>query len=356
MIQGSVSKGWLYKNGGFVFPESYYLDPLARLETDRRISSFLADRFPKYPVYNMESNLVQAEHAVPDMVYVGGIQPNLILGVLLGAEFIFPEGADADITVSPLRGLSSAGDLPSPDELISHPLLRRFQEQARELTERGLTVIPPYFWDLSGRATIHGFITTAYKLVGEEVFIRMFEDPEFLLELHRWITEAYTALIRYCAGLTGLEVTSLHIGECSGAMLSDRDFERFIRPFADDMGRSFGSVRFHSCGQSDHLLESITAITGIESVDTGSGTSVSRLRELGGPDLLIEVAPPVELLLSQADPEEMRRWADTVLEENRGGSIRFGYHLEPGYNLECVFALHDRLAERGLPAKGRRPL
>lgn len=356
MIQGSVSKGWLHANGGFSFTESYYLDPLARLETDRLISAFLADRFPDHPVYNMESNLVQAEHAVPDMVYVGGIQPNLILGVLLGADFIFPEGADADITVSPLRGLSSVRELPPPHELAAHPLIRRFREQIESLKGRNLILIPPYFWDLSGRATIHGFITTAYKLVGEEVFIRMFENPESLLDLHEWITEAYTALIRFCAGLTGLEATSIHVGECSGAMLSDRDFERFIRPFADRMGRTFRSVRFHSCGQSDHLLESITEITGIESVDTGSGTSVSRLRELGGPDLLIELAPPVELLLTEADPKEMRQWADTVLEENRGGPIRFGYHLEPGYNLESVFALHDELDTRGIPAKGRRPL
>ena len=356
MIQGSVSKGWLHGNGGFSFPESYYFDPLFRLETDGRISGFLAEQFPGYPVYNMESNLVQAEHAVPGMVYVGGIQPNLILGALLGADFIFPQGADADITVSPLRGLSSVRDLPPPDELTSRPLIRRFRDQIEELKREDMTVIPPFFWDLSGRATIHGFITTAYKLIGEEVFIHMFESPEFLLGLHEWITGAYTVLVRHCAGLTGLEATSIHIGECSGAMLSAVDFERFIRPFADEMGRAFTAVRFHSCGDSDHLLESITGITGIEAVDTGSGTSVARLRELGGPELLIELAPPVELLLTEADPEEMKVWVDTVLEENREGPIRFGYHLEPGYNLKCVFALHDRLDERGLPAKGRRPL
>ena len=78
MIQGSVSKGWLHENGGFSFPESYYLDPLARLETDTRISSFLTDRFPDHPVYNMESNLVQAEHAVPDMAYVGGDRKSVV--------------------------------------------------------------------------------------------------------------------------------------------------------------------------------------------------------------------------------------------------------------------------------------
>ena len=113
-IQTSVSKGWLHNEGGFRFDERYYFDPLYRWEQDRAIDRFLADRFPQHPFHNMESNLVQGEHFSPDQVLVGGIQPNLILGACLGAEFVFPPDKDSDIVGRPLEGLRDLADLPAP--------------------------------------------------------------------------------------------------------------------------------------------------------------------------------------------------------------------------------------------------
>ena len=108
-IQTSVSKGWLHDEGGFRFDERYYFDPLYRWEQDRAIDRFLADRFPQHPFHNMESNLVQGEHFSPDQVLVGGIQPNLIVGACLGAEFVFPPDKDSDIAGRPLEGVRDAG-------------------------------------------------------------------------------------------------------------------------------------------------------------------------------------------------------------------------------------------------------
>jgi hypothetical protein len=45
----------------------------------------------------MESNLVQPEYLPEKYLQVGGIQPNLILGAMLGSEMVFPPGADSDI-------------------------------------------------------------------------------------------------------------------------------------------------------------------------------------------------------------------------------------------------------------------
>ena len=57
----------------------------------------------------MESNLVQGEHFSPDQVLVGGIQPNLIVGACLGAEFVFPPDKDSDIAGRPLEGVRDRG-------------------------------------------------------------------------------------------------------------------------------------------------------------------------------------------------------------------------------------------------------
>ena len=347
-IQTSVSKGWLHNDGGFRFDERYYFDPLYRWEQDRAIDHFLADRFPDHPFHNMESNLVQGEHFSPDQVLVGGIQPNLILGACLGAEFVFPPDKDSDIVGQPLEGLRDLADLPAPASLLEHPLIRRLDAQiaAVRRARPDLRVIPPFFWDTSGRATIHGFLTTALKLYGEEVFVRVYDEPEFIIALHDWIAAVYVALIRHFAHLGDLPVTSVHIGECSGTMLRPAHYERFVIPYASRLGRELGPVRLHSCGRSDHLLAAIAKIENLGSLDTGSNTSVAAIRARFGADFRIDLAPPVELLLEGADRSGVLDWLERTLAENAGGPLHIGFHLEPGYAVANCLAIHDELRSR----------
>ncbi|TFG61134.1 MAG: hypothetical protein E4H36_10935 [Spirochaetales bacterium] len=355
MIQGSVSKGWLHKEAGFTFPREYYFDPVYRRKQDREIHAFLDRRFPDIPLYHMESNLVQAEFARSDQLMVGGLQPNLILGAMLGAELVFPEGADADIRGLPLERLKEAGELPPAADLLSRPPVPEFLEQLERCTKDfgSVPVIPPFFWDLSCRATIHGFITTAFKFCGQAAFIMLFENPDLLTEVHRWIDASYAALIALFAPFLPAPVSGIHIGECSGALVSAEDFTSHILPWASGMGRRYGRVRFHSCGDSDHLLESIAAIENLHALDTGSGTSAAKARRILGPGITLELAPPVELLVSSSAEKDIAAWLDLVLAENQGGPLRIGYHLEPGYNFDAVMLIHKNLEKRGIVRRGR---
>ena len=174
--------------------------------------------------------------------------------------------------------------------LLEHPLIRRLDAQIATV-RRGrpdLRVIPPFFWDTSGRATIHGFITTSLKLYGEDVFVRVYDDSEFVAALDDWITTAYIALIRHFSSLADLPITSVHIGECSGTMLRPAHYERFVIPYASRLGRELGPVRLHSCGRSDHLLAAIAQIENLGSLDTGSNTSVAAIRARFGADFRID--------------------------------------------------------------------
>ena len=298
----------------------------------------------------MESNLVQGEHFSPDQVLVGGIQPNLIVGACLGAEFVFPPDKDSDIAGRPLEGFVTWRICPRPRRSLEHPLIRRLDAQIAAVRQArpDLRVIPPFFWDTSGRATIHGFITTSLKLYGEEVFVRVVDDPDFVAALHDWITTVYITLIRHFSRLGDLPVTSVHIGECSGTMLRPAHYERFIIPYASRLGRELGSVRLHSCGRSDHLLAAIAQIENLGSLDTGSNTSVAAIRARFGADFRIDLAPPVELLLEGADRAGVVAWLERTLAENGGGPLHIGFHLEPGYSVANCQSIHDELRLRGV--------
>ena len=146
-ILTSVSKGWLHQEGGFNFERRYYLDPLYRRDQDIEMDQFLQKRFPDHPIKNLESNLVQPAHYDPSQIMVGGIQPNLILGMCLGAEMAWYTGQDIDfVKANPLGQIQSVDELPSPQEMLAHPLIQQFDAQISELraSHPGATIIPPF--------------------------------------------------------------------------------------------------------------------------------------------------------------------------------------------------------------------
>ena len=338
---GTLSKGWLAKHYDIVFDRDYYFNPDKRYEIDRMCSEIAAKDFADLDIFYSESNLGQPAYISEDQVLVGGIQPNMILGMLIGADFIANKAMDADISPTPLKG-QDLDNLPTPESLLQHEIIKLFDEQIRQLKGGALTPIPPFFWDASGRATIHGALTTAQKFLGENIFIDLMIQPEKIVKVMDWITDCYIVLVRHFSELADLPITAVHVGECSASLVSDALFQQFVAPQAQRIAESLGPLRFHTCGPSTHLLPAINAITGLASLDLGGGTSLARVRGLFGKDFPVDIAPLApDFSASTAEP--ILAWAQQVVADNAGGTLKIVYHLEPNYNLDVIRALHRYL-------------
>jgi len=349
-FQASVSKGWLHHYGDFVFSDKYYHDPLYRFSYDKEIHDFVRRKFKNYPVYHMEANLMQASFVDEHQVLLGGIQPNLILAIALGAEFISYPDKDADVKGNPLKNISKPEDLPSIQKILNHPYIMGLNSQITQIRMGNpeLKIIPPFFWDLSGRATIHGILTTSLKLMGDNALLMLITDPERMHLVHQWITDMYSGLIHHYTHLTDFPVTSIHVGECSGTMISGEQYREFVTPYVSQLGKKFGKVRLHSCGPSDHLLEAISLIEGLSVIDTGSNTSIARIRERMGPGFEINVEPPLQFMLKDTPEKDLSGWLQQVLDENQGGPLKLVMHIEPDYSEERCRMVYDELERKKL--------
>ncbi len=231
-LLGSVSFAWLHEHGGLRFDEPFFMEPRCRLEREQAAARLVAERFPDEPVYCFEACLVQVEGRRRPVALVGGIQPNLILGAALGAELVFYGDKDADITPTPLAGIADLASLWQIDWPNTWPVdlfLRQVRQMRAELPPE-YAVVPPFFWDTTGRATVHGILTTAQKLVGERVFLDVVDNRTFVRELFDWIADAYARLIRLFADAAGMPITGLHVGECSACMLGPDEFAELVLP------------------------------------------------------------------------------------------------------------------------------
>ncbi len=334
----SVSKGWLASRLDARFDRDYYFSPRRRDRVDRRCAQLVDREFGDIGGCFTESNLGRKPFIASDQVLVGGIQPNLILGMLVGAEFIAADDKDADIENHVLAG-TPVGALPAPEVLLEHPIIRDFDERIAEIRREGRRrPIPPFFWDTSGRAAIHGTVTTGLKLFGEDLFLDMASRGENTVAALDWVAEAFSVLVRHYARSAEFPLMQLHVGECAGCMIGADQFARFVLPGLRRLGEELAPIRLHSCGKSDHLLGVFKKIPRLVSLDLGGETSIKAVRRHFGTEFPVSVAPPVELLTA-SDQRPLLDWAEVALRESENGPLTIVCHLEPGYNVDAVRAL-----------------
>jgi hypothetical protein len=341
-ISGTLSKGWMAKALGVRFARDYYFDPERRYAIDRQCNEYAAAQFPGMRLFYSESNLGQIDYWNKNLIQIGGIQPNMILGMLFGADFIPHDSFDADITPGCLLR-NDLDDLPVTGSLLDQELVKLFDEQIQRIqkdSSRQLRPIPPFFWDTSGRAAIHGTLTSAQKFLGERFFMAMITEPELCLDIMDLIGKAFISLCRHYSDIADLPITSVHVGECSSCMVSPELIEKFVVPVTSKIGEQLGPVRLHSCGPSTNYLQAFSKITNLHSLDLGGETSIKKARRIFGKDMLISVAP-LPRDMSNESTESILSWARRILEENAGGNLAFVYHVEENYNIDTIRALTD---------------
>jgi hypothetical protein len=327
---------------GVCFDRDYYFNPDKRYAIDCECNEYAAAQFPGMRLFYSESNLGQFDHWDKNQIQIGGIQPNIILGMLLGADFVPHDSYDADITPGCLSG-KNIDDFPAPESLLDHELVELFDEQIRKVqknSQKQLRPIPPFFWDTSGRAAIHGAMTSAQKFFGETFFMDMMTKPQHCMKIMDWIADAFIVLCRHFSQITDLPITSVHVGECSACMVSPELIEKSVVPVTSKIGKQLGPVRLHSCGPSTNHLEAFSKINNLYSLDLGGDTSIRKARQIFGRDMLISVVPlPHDM--SNENTEPILSWAKRILKENDGGNMEYIYHVEENYNIDTIHALTD---------------
>jgi hypothetical protein len=176
------------------------------------------------------------------------------------------------------------------------------------------------------------------KFCGDEFFMNLIAAPDDCLALIHWLTDVSLVLVDHFAQVGGVTIAGIHVGECAACMLDEEIFRRFVVPFTSVLGDRWGHVRFHSCGRSDHLIAACRTIRQLASLDVGGETSVARIRAEFGRALPVSIAPLVEDLTAST-PGRILAWFDRVREENDGGELHIGFHLEADYNLDSIRAL-----------------
>lgn len=126
----------------------------------------------------------------------------------------------------------------------------------------------------------HTAYTTAFRLLGEDIFVMMLTDPEAAWALFRYILRQYHQLFALSARTFNWQETRYHFGDCAATMLSPDLFRQFNRPIMDEIAQTGVELTWHTCGPSTHLLEVAAGIPNLTHLQLGDGTDLARARQL----------------------------------------------------------------------------
>ena len=159
----------------------------------------------------------------------------------LGAKLVFPEDSSPQIKGRVIEELSGINKLKVPDDISAAGYIPQVIDDFRQLKKRSsANGIEPVF-DLAGQSPLG----TAIILRGDQIFLDMVTEPEWVKELLEIITETAIKIFKFQEEFTGKKLVKIGIDDDYGGLVSPELYEKFNYPYIKRMFDALGTEERH---------------------------------------------------------------------------------------------------------------
>lgn len=263
---------WWHKNAGISFDESFFYDPLRRVEDEQKMEQVLYDRF---------GDLGMGEDHDKALPQIGAVHlaSGYLLSEMLGCKVEYYEDAPPQVICAHKDTL----DLEVRDAFMS-PAFKRLTTLIDQLKARYGYVVGDINWG--------GVLNLAIDVRGDQIFTDMVMEPEKAAVFFRKIADVIDKFVWYIQTNTGSSSISVNRSarlfdypvaihsECSHTMISEDDYRRFFLPIDQEWSMRHKPYGIHYCGKDPHRMASAFAeIERLTFLDVGWGGDVALLRK-----------------------------------------------------------------------------
>lgn len=263
---------WWHKNAGISFDESFFYDPLRRVEDEQKMEQTLYDRF---------GDLGLGEDHLKALPQIGAVHlaSGYLLSEMLGCKVEYYEDAPPQVICAHRDTL----DL-DVREAFASPAFKRLQTLIDQLKAKYGYVVGDINWG--------GVLNLAIDVRGEEIFTDMMLRPDEAGVFFRKIAQVIDKFVWYIQTNTGSSSISVNRSarlfdypvaihsECSHTMISLDDYRRFFLPIDQEWSLRHNPFGIHYCGKDPHrMAEAFAEIERLTFLDVGWGGDVALLRK-----------------------------------------------------------------------------
>ena len=300
---------WWHKNAGIDFSKPFFDDYKYRMDCDVRMRRALYDHFGAYGIGEKEP------------------QPRPLLGTdLLAAGYLYSEIMGCDIVYQPdnspqvvCRNLSAEDlDEVRVPEMDSDPVWARTQRQIDGLLKD--------YGRVETYINLQGIQNIALDLMGQELYIAYYTDPDEMNDLLRKITDLsveigrrFYALSRdISGGVTGIVRQVMPenylTSNCSVEMVSNACYEEFLLPHDRRLAETFPCFGIHHCGPNmETVIDGYLRVPNLRFLEIGAGSDLEAVaKAVGDRDIrcCIRYSP---VALKSDSQEEIARKTDEAV-------------------------------------------
>ncbi len=336
-----------YNPRGISF-EDYWNDPDIMLEVQCEFA-YYRDHFLFYD-HNM---------GLPNEWWIGVDPQNFGEAAWLGAPLKFIPGDTPDTTV-PLnddnREMLFEKGIPDPFSGV----MGRIRDYYEYFNNGKHTFMGRPVKAGRGMLGTDGPMTIACSLRGATEFcIELYEDPDYAMQLLEFITEATIMRIRAWRDYYGLGTPDgMYIADDSIALLSVKDYKRFILPFhkriISELTTGKGTNQIHLCGDATRHFKTIRDELNVRYYDTGFPVEHGKICSELGDGVIVYGGPRIDILKSGTAEEienETRRILEDVIPVSKSFVIRDANNLAPGTSPENIQIMYDTVKKYGIYKK-----
>lgn len=265
---------WWYRHYGITFDESFFFDPIKRVESERAMRAALHARFG-------DVGLGEANAAPRPVIGPVHLAAGFLPSAVLGCKIRYyadasPEVIPANLTDAQVMALEV------PD-LETNPAFRKLMAL--------MDALEAQYGFVEGDVNWEGVQNVALNLRSQQLFIDYYENPALarrLLDVCARTIEAMAQYIRRRTDTTSVAVNrivgaveprlSLH-SNCTVAMISARMYREYLLAYDQQLARALYPYGIHHCGADMHKVRHEYArVEGVELFDVGWGSDVAACR------------------------------------------------------------------------------
>jgi hypothetical protein len=262
---------WYRARLGIDFSEAWHEDPAYRAESLLAMKRLLHGCFPTVPYFRpvMDDGL---ERSCWTLSGVNGI---MTIPRLYGIEIRYSSDGWPDAR----DGMHLPREeipVDRPFDLDRHPVLTDLERQIGIIRDRAGPV--------HGYLNYQGLLNVALKVRGNDIFLDLLDDPDWVRRFLRHIAETISAVswrIQAMQRASGFAVDLLSMSNCVMNLISPGQYEEFVLPLDRQLCGRYPRFGIHTCNwKADPYLDALRKIPRMGYLDTGIESDLERMRAL----------------------------------------------------------------------------
>jgi len=241
-------------------------------------------------------------------------------------------------------------------DLDKDPMMQRAIEYLQYFQKTVPPWIHVYLPDTQGPFDI------AHAIMGQEIFMAIYDDPDLVHHLMKFCTELYIEVTKRLkrvihesmdccyhghALARGIYMDNggTRVSEDSATLLSPQHIDEFVIPYDQQAMKAFGGGFVHYCGKHDYLLDAYLRIKEVRAINLGNPEGYDFEKTM---DKFLKYQKVYFGLWPKEDQEGIEEYMQRMKDKTKDGKCGLLLHFDemmfPGYSCERILGLwHNQI-------------